>query len=825
MMVENHNSVKAKAYSVSAIMKNPNLLKEIETALNSPVKSTKRKKVSSMMKSVSIVSKNKYDGMGGKGLIPGALSAIGSGAKWIWDKNVEATKKRWDTTKKVASATAKVGTAAAKQAGDLTMLGAATAQGRLAQAPAATGQALWGDLVPGPKPFEETWGGKIVDTYSKGMQPSKMAVVNGVSGPTSQLKQPVSYVKDGPGGATAPTAKPGAVGYNVGATATAVNPFAKFFQPAQTATTVKGKTTGAPGTATAKTAGAPLTSFSGLAQFMPQKGAPKYNTSNVNINLTGGDYTGGTSGVSYDTGAPGIDMAGLAATGGILTSSSESPDTTGGTTGTGEAALNGIKSYTAKKLAEAQASGVGSATWVAQAMSDPEVLKEMGYWDTLKSEFFKGIPDDELPIGASLTRQVAKLSEVLKKEKGLDSKLSNLETLKTRGATVEDDMTSYIREKDEYIETLDTMLDKAKETYTQGDMSNPYVSGRMKNYISYLTTLKGRQNQRYVGFLNTSIDEYNKELTASQDDYNKTAELFNSELQTKSTILQEDYNRMIKMLEDMYGNLQGQEVTLDGMSKDEWELVKLKADTQKSVNSALGIEVGADKTKPLTQDERDRFWALMGKTNEAGRSGTDVATGKSSIVQAAPTDFYGTLSRLETEGYDSSRFKPTFFENANLDAYSKAKSGGLDSALAYFNKAKADMTGYVNAGYIDKDTYASDLNSLKTAVVGGISKGMSEGLAEPNSVANIRKALTDLTTGGLFGKAWTTDEASRTNFIKKYSGVIGKDVLNGIFSSYAMAVNTDPRAAKAFYQPAVSDDTLVSNLVNILSATLSQDLQ
>lgn len=212
----------------------------------------------------------------------------------------------------------------------------------------------------------------------------------------------------------------------------------------------------------------------------------------------------------------------------------------------------------------------------------------------LLHEIFPDVPVDKLPVGASLSGQLQNLQENLKKEYNLDSLQSRVMQSLNDGMTITDDVTSYIRGKDEFLNSVDKMLDKAKTQFLNSSMrSDPFYKQSMQQYTGYLTTLKGRQTQRYVDFLNSSINYHNAQATQLQNAYNSAAQQVNEAFKWQSAITTEQYNSIKEMIATMYDTSLKKQGLVNSVNKDSIDLLKAQWGLAADVAKVLGPEAAA----------------------------------------------------------------------------------------------------------------------------------------------------------------------------------------------------------------------------------------
>ena len=249
-------------------------------------------------------------------------------------------------------------------------------------------------------------------------------------------------------------------------------------------------------------------------------------------------------------------------------------------------------------MIEALKSGVGPEAFAYQIMSSKEELKKL----------LPGVPEEDLPVGASLNNQINELRDNLKKQYQIDEQLENIRAMERKGLTIEKDMTAYIKGKDEYISQLDNMLDNAKDVRATVDMSNPGTADMMNNYITYLETMKGRQHNRYAQYVTDSINQYDTRLKILQDNYNSDKAMFLEEFNSTKPATEETYTFLKNALIDMYNNL---DTMGDTQIKRETDYYNKEEARFNAMNTALESETDGNDRVPLSE------WAV--KANVADR--------------------------------------------------------------------------------------------------------------------------------------------------------------------------------------------------------------
>lgn len=275
---------------------------------------------------------------------------------------------------------------------------------------------------------------------------------------------------------------------------------------------------------------------------------------------------------------------------GPLAPGETAPGSTSGTTGSST-------SYTPSGdplvdyLHQAVSQSVGANAFATKVMNDKAMYQEL----------FPGVPVDQLPIGASLTDQIQSLYNRLSDENNLTQLNSSLINAQQQGVNLKDDAQAYIQGKDTYLNQIDGMLNDAQTKYGTDPMSSdPWYASTMQNYINYLTVLRGRTTQRYINYVNATVDYQNSQITNLQNQYNaaatKVQNLFNSEEQ----ITVQQYNDTKQTLVDMYNNLGQQSALTDTSSEAYQKALGTQLDNQKKI-LALNAITPAKQTQITTQ--------------------------------------------------------------------------------------------------------------------------------------------------------------------------------------------------------------------------------
>lgn len=258
---------------------------------------------------------------------------------------------------------------------------------------------------------------------------------------------------------------------------------------------------------------------------------------------------------------------------------------------------------------------------LVQGFGAPYFQQKMleGSPEEIKAKFqsmFPGMPEEMIPSGASLARQVNSLEDALKNKYNLEAMEDNLQKLNEEGMNIEGDLTNYITARDQYIENLDGMIQGAKDASANMDLSDPDTRRTMNNYTNYLTILKGRQQKRYVDALKTGIDYYNSKLTRAKNDYDTAYQRFKDEFNKKASVTEEDWNVMNTMLQEMYDNVANRQEDILRNAQLQLDVTRTTQDiANEAAKQAEGLS-GYDLTSTQIANIRSNFERYKKETGD-----------------------------------------------------------------------------------------------------------------------------------------------------------------------------------------------------------------
>ena len=469
--------------------------------------------------------------------------------------------------------------------------------------------------------------------------------------------------------------------------------------------------------------------------------------------------------------------------------------------------FNGLDSATRTRVADiydAVTLGLGAETWITMALGNKEILKNLN----LPQEVI-----DSMPTSGLLSDQLKQLRDETKTAFQLDTQLARLTSLQNQGLTLEKDVKSYIRGKDEYLGKIDGMLEQAKDLAVSMDLSNPHIAKRMGNYTTYLTMLKGRQTQNYIDFANTSVSYYNDQMQAAQNLYESSYQKAEALYQDESAITAESYQNLRNMLGEMYTNVEGKTEAARDDIRWEYEVANAEATQVANTlkNYALTAELSGVKTDYKTISFNEMTKSILGVTEN--EDGTMYFESYDPYVVANRADAY-SLPREDV------KFKFNSISAKNIQE--KASTGNFVDELGKYTKVYRD---YLTTAIEEKDEVSfaeldRDWSNFSSIVGGAITGGMKEYFAGmENKVSKLRDAMKNLSGTG-WGKAKTSSD--KQSFMDSYKGELG-DWAYPLFDFHVSQVADGTEPKNTFTNLlALSDNDLLNSLSsNIANSMLS----
>lgn len=454
------------------------------------------------------------------------------------------------------------------------------------------------------------------------------------------------------------------------------------------------------------------------------------------------------------------------------------------------------------ELYQAARAGISPAEFAYLMISNKEKLQKM----------YPDVPLEALPTGASLAGQINDLEARIREQKGIDQLEAQMRQVKARGLTLVPTLKEYITGRDVYLNKVDQMLKDTQAKMIKMDLGNPMIANMMNQYTNYLSILKGRQNQRYVDFLNTSITEHNNEATLLQSQYESAVSQYEREVQRGGALLTEDYQTRQKEYDKWVNVLQG---AMENLTKQEENYYNKYILQEQAVQAHLQTAVDTAKIAASsgTTDyykNKDRYMEII-----AGINWEDVDYDKGQSLMTGQKTLEGIVDMIEADTDVNDPSGAFYWLRENVmpqDISNWAKRGKIGKVHSIYGKMLGNYaaSGRPNA-YNDASKLAVDVPDL-------IANSFYDYLTgTENAVNQVKEALKDLTD-----KTWTGKlnygAKDKSKFIEKHKDNVAVDVLSELFDNYVTNIiqtGTDPSKMFDFK---LSNEDLANDIVRNLKA-------
>lgn len=488
--------------------------------------------------------------------------------------------------------------------------------------------------------------------------------------------------------------------------------------------------------------------------------------------------TGGTTSTPNVGGTP---SGGTPETGGTPTGGSTKGGTpTGGNT-TGSTSTGGTQnapSTSSGLLTSALKNNIGPTAFALKAQSDPQGFKQL-----MKDVAGVDIPDSNLPSGKLLSAQINDIEAALKTKYNLDGLLNEKNSMISTGVTVERDLQAYIRGRDEYLNQTQGMIDDFNKNRGNMDLTVPGAARDAENYVNYLYTLRGNQNQNYIGFINSSLAQYNKELTDVTNNYDTALTAAQHDLTAKAAITTEEYTQMNTMLQEMYNNAEaapGKKLAADALYQ------QLHPTVLNTISDGIGnLKSGGAYSKQLNDiNNQPEGMQLI---HQGGAN-----DGKNGQLEDYVTSIVNTINKYAPNGGQDTAVIVDTLTRGMQNRLAGAKDAGEAQSIA--ERYMGMIRDFKDYGIDDPNTVAQ-ANQMAESVTAALKPHLSTLLNSSQTVGSLRNAVNSATKNS-WSQFGSKSLPSRDQFLKDNSTLPPKitDLLYTWINQYMAANNiTDAR--------------------------------
>lgn len=237
----------------------------------------------------------------------------------------------------------------------------------------------------------------------------------------------------------------------------------------------------------------------------------------------------------------------LTAMGGI--GSYTGTDTTGNTVGSTSGTSNGMTGSTLGGN-NISTSGVGDPNSDVAARIQNDIKNHVGAGMSAYNEIMN--PNDPISHGKSLAQDLADKDAELRKSTGYDDLKTQKMIAEQEKVNLPKDMATFIRDRETYVATTDKNIADFREKMKTMDLSNPETRDSANRYLNYLYTLRGRQNQTYMGYIQQASDLQQRKVEDITNRLATVTDEYKTKLTNYTAVRTSDYTTWMAALSGMY---------------------------------------------------------------------------------------------------------------------------------------------------------------------------------------------------------------------------------------------------------------------------------
>ena len=196
-------------------------------------------------------------------------------------------------------------------------------------------------------------------------------------------------------------------------------------------------------------------------------------------------------------------------------------------------------------------------------------------------------------MGGSLGELTTKNRTDIWDKYNISDQSSEINRMSAEGVGLPKTITAYISGRDEYIKNTDKEIaDFIDNSMTNTDMSDPANAAKANAQLNYLYTLRGRQNQTYIGYLNDAVDQHTDMLDAKINKYKTDLSAAEAEVTSQNIITTGEYENMLAGFKDMYTELK--EAPVLALQEEALRIANYDA-LKEAGDNATGLSEGIDQ--------------------------------------------------------------------------------------------------------------------------------------------------------------------------------------------------------------------------------------
>lgn len=398
-------------------------------------------------------------------------------------------------------------------------------------------------------------------------------------------------------------------------------------------------------------------------------------------------------------------------------------------------------------------------------------------------------PNNPFTHGKTLGETEAANQQTLWDKYNIGGLQDQIVKMTAEGAVLPDNVTAYIKGRDQFLQQTDQQINNFITTAMSSTaMSDPNNAAKANAQLNYLYTLRGRQNQTYIGYLNDAVSQHQASLNNITNLYSTALNSYENDLKNSSAITESQYNMYTTALSDMYTAVDGaplQQAQLDVMA------AQIAGTAAQQVTDATKL---SEQTGFIAQG--NKLEGYVWDKNHLATLGTDLVKQIQDFSALDPTISPANIIQVYTQGvlnYMSAADEKSGVTGTGVTSAGKTQMG--EQAITQF--ANLAIAGADNANTVLLAQTSADQVAQKLANHIGGQISATTGKAEA-----LMGAVKTLSPTGWFA---SKEPPSEEKFVK----TVTEATKNPLDESIA-------RAVYAVFQRYIQDGGTASGAVNAL---------
>jgi len=161
----------------------------------------------------------------------------------------------------------------------------------------------------------------------------------------------------------------------------------------------------------------------------------------------------------------------------------------------------------------------------------------------------------------------------------IDEQRADVNKMQAENIDLPKDVTAYITARDQYLVQTDKEIANYIDNVMKNtDMSDPANAAKANAQLNYLYTLRGRQNQSYIGYLNDAVEQHTNVLNAKITQYNGDIAIAEKKLESANAISTDEWKTMAAGFAEMYTDLKNAPAEARAAQLEEAQILKAQAE-------------------------------------------------------------------------------------------------------------------------------------------------------------------------------------------------------------------------------------------------------